>query len=104
MPELSLNAMEQLRLPQSTGAYVTDVTPGGPADQAGIRSGSPSEGFSQLPIGGDLIVAIDGVPVLEFGDLLNYLINNKAPQETVVLTVIRDNEFLDIELTLGERP
>lgn len=101
--ELNLPQIEALGLQSFTGAYVTSVTPDGPADQAGIRAGSQttSEGLSA---GGDLIIAIDGQPVKSFDDLLQYLINNKGPGETVTLTVLRGQEQLDVPVTLGRRP
>jgi 2-alkenal reductase len=101
--ELNLPQIEALGLQSFTGAYVTSVTPDGPADQAGIRSGdqTTSEGLSA---GGDLIIAIDGQAVKSFDDLLQYLINNKAPGETVTLTVLRGQEQLDVPVTLGRRP
>jgi 2-alkenal reductase len=54
--------------------------------------------------GGDLIVAIDGHPVLTFDDLLRYLINNKSPGDKVTLTVLRGEEKVDVVITLEKRP
>ena len=36
--------------------------------------------------------------------LLQYLINNKNPGDTVVLTVLRGEEQVDLSVTLGKRP
>ncbi len=78
--DLSLEAIEALGLPQYTGAYVTTVVPGGPAEKAGIRAGTRDIGLGpNLRAGGDLIVAMDGVPIKNFDELLRYLINNKKP-------------------------
>ncbi len=101
--ELSLPQIEALELQSFTGAYVTDVTPNGPADQAGIRAGEQNTSTG-LNAGGDLIVAIDGQSIQRFDDLLRYLINNKSPGETVVLTVLRGEEQVDVNVTLGRRP
>ena len=101
--ELSLPQIEALGLQSFTGAYVTSVALNGPADQAGIRAGSEISS-SGLPTGGDLIIAIDGQTTQRFDDLLRYLINNKSPGDTVVLTVLRDEEQQDITVTLGRRP
>ena len=101
--ELSLPQIEALGLQSFTGAYVTSVTPNGPADQAGIRAGEEISS-SGLPAGGDLIIAIDGQTTQRFDDLLRYLINNKSPGDTVMLTVLRDEEQQDIVVTLGRRP
>ncbi|MGD8402802.1 MAG: trypsin-like peptidase domain-containing protein [Anaerolineales bacterium] len=103
LPELNLPEIEALGLESFTGAYVTNVTPNGPADQAGIRAGTQSTSLG-LNAGGDLIVAIDGQSIQRFDDLLRYLINNKSPDDTVVLTVLRGEEQVDIEVTLGRRP
>jgi len=101
--ELSLPQIEALGLQSFTGAYVTSVTPNGPADQAGIRAGEEISS-SGLPAGGDLIIAIDGQNIQRFDDLLRYLINNKSPNDSVVLTVLRDEEQVDVTVTLGKRP
>ena len=101
--ELSLPQIEALGLQSFTGAYVTTVTPDSPADQAGIRAGEQSSSAG-LPAGGDLIIAIDGQSIQRFDDLLRYLINNKSPGETVILTVLREEEQVDVPVTLGKRP
>jgi 2-alkenal reductase len=102
--DLSLAAIEALGLNTYTGAYVTQVTPGGPADQAGIRGGSQPTNLGNLQAGGDLIVAIDGQPIVTFDDLLSYLTTNKSPGDTVVLTILRDGQAMDVTITLGTRP
>lgn len=104
LPEISLLAMEELDLPQSTGAYVTTVTPGGPAERAGLRAGSQPTDLALLNAGGDLIIAIDNQPVRTFGDLLAYLINYKSPGDKVVLTILRGDQKVNVELTLDKRP
>jgi S1-C subfamily serine protease len=102
--ELTLAAIEALGLNTFTGAYVTGVTPGGPADQAGIRGGSQPTGIGDLQAGGDVITAIDGQPVTTFDDLLGYLTTNKSPGDTVVLTILREGQTMDVTVTLGTRP
>jgi len=102
--DLSLDVIQALGLTQDTGAYVLDVVAGGPADQAGIKAGTQATSIQGLNAGGDLIVAIDGHPVMQFDDLLAYLIENKSPGDTVVLTVLRGTQKQDITVTLGKRP
>ena len=101
---LSLDEINALGLKQYTGAYVTDIVKGGPADQAGIQAGTQPTSIQGLNAGGDLIIAIDGHPVKQFDDLLAYLITNKSPGDTVVLTVLRGDKQQDITVTLGKRP
>jgi 2-alkenal reductase len=102
--ELGLAEIETLGLNTYTGAYVLDVVEGGPADQAGIRGGTEATNIDGLRAGGDVITAIDGQPIVNFDDLLSYLTTSKSPGETVVLTVLRDGQPMDITVTLGSRP
>jgi len=102
--DLTLNAIEALGLTTYTGAYVLDVTPEGPADLAGVKAGDTPSRLQGLNAGGDLIIAFDGKPVNTFDQLLSYLITGKSPGDTVVLTVLRDGEEVDLTITLGERP
>ncbi len=104
LSELSLHEIDALGLDRYTGAYVISVAPGSPADRAGVQAGTRQSGIDSLPQGGDLITAIDGQPVLQFDDLLKYLINNKSPGDTVTLTVLRDGDETDLTITLAKRP
>ncbi|HMS01125.1 MAG TPA: trypsin-like peptidase domain-containing protein [Anaerolineales bacterium] len=102
--DLGLDEVEALGLPQFTGAYVVGVVAGGPADQAGIRAGESPTNIPGLNAGGDLIIALDGNPVITFDDLLSYLITNKSPGDTIILTVLRDGKSVDVPVVLGTRP
>jgi len=102
--DLSLGEIEELSLPNRSGAYVVDVVDGSPADDAGMIGGSIETEIAGLNAGGDLIIGIDDRPVRVFGELLSYLMTEKSPGETVVLTIIRENEEMEVEVTLGKRP
>jgi S1-C subfamily serine protease len=102
--ELSLLEQEALGLPQSTGVYITQVEPGGPAERAGIKAGDRNSSIPGVPAGGDLIIAVDGQTVLDFNDLIVYITKFKAPGDTVSLTIIRGDEQIQLDLTLAERP
>lgn len=104
LDSMSLEMIKALGLDSFTGAYVTDVVPGGPADEAGIKAGTTSTSIPNLLGGGDLIVAIDTRAVRTFDELLAYLITNKGPGDTIVVTVLRNNEKVDVPITLGSRP
>jgi|WetSurMetagenome_2_1015567.scaffolds.fasta_scaffold07258_5 S1-C subfamily serine protease len=104
LPDISLKAQEALGLDRAVGAYLVEIVSGGPADQAGLISGSTKTDIPGLFKGGDLIIAIDDRPILTFGDLLKYLINQKSPNDTVKLTVLREGQQKDFILTLGTRP
>ncbi len=104
MDSLSLEMVQALDLKSFTGAYVTSIVPGGPADKAGIIAGDKSTSIPGLLSGGDLIVAIDGHETRTFDEMLAYLITHKAPGDTVVLTVLRGEEKVDVTITLDKRP
>jgi len=101
---LDLQTAEDLGLPQTMGAYVTGVTPGGPADEAGVRGGSRTANLEAVPPGGDLITFIDGAPLREFSDLLTYLVDHTEVGQVVVLTILREGEEIEIPVTIGARP
>src|SRR5512139_395723 len=102
--DLPLEVIDALGLKTYTGAYVVSVTPGGPAEKAGIRGGTQATSINGLEAGGDVITAIDGRQVVTFDQLLSYLITNKSPGDNVVLTILRDGQTQDVSVTLGNRP
>ena len=104
---LSVAALaDRLKLSVTSGVLVTDVTSDSPAAQAGIRGGARSETVRgvQVPVGGDIIVAINGQPLRDLDGLLSYLVDNTAPGDTVTLTVVRDNSTFEAKVTLQARP
>jgi 2-alkenal reductase len=96
---LNLNIMERLDLPQVTGAYVVGVTAGGPAAESGLIPANESDDR-----GGDLIIAVDGEPVLDTEQLIAYLVFHTEVGQTIELTVLRGNETVIVPLTLTARP
>ena len=60
MSTMTLTQAEYLDLPQATGAYVMEVVPGGPSDEAGLQAGNQPTEVQGLYGGGDLIIAADG--------------------------------------------
>jgi 2-alkenal reductase len=97
--EITLNEQSTLGLSQTRGAYVVGVTPGGPADAAGLLPANPNTGR-----GGDLIVEIDGQPIDDFSDLNSYLVFHTTVGQTIEITVLRGGELVVVPLTLGARP
>ena len=97
--EISLDELELYGVSETQGAYVVGVTPGGPADKAGLIAADPRTGE-----GGDLIVDIDGRPIGDFSDLNSYLVFRAQVGQTIQITVLRDGERVVVPLTLGARP
>lgn len=98
--------VEAADLPVETGVLISAVEPGGPAERAGLRGGSEPSGVSgsQAADVGDIVVAIDGQEVKGFEDLINYLASRTSVGDVVTLTVVRERQEIEIEVTLAERP
>ncbi len=97
--EISLAEQSVYGVAQTQGAYVLNVTPGGPGAEAGLRAASASNGR-----GGDLIIEIDGQTIRDFSDLNSYLVFHTTVGQTIEITVLREGEPVTLSLTLGVRP
>jgi putative serine protease PepD len=73
-----------------TGAVISTVKDGSPADQAGLRSD-------------DVVTAIDGKPITGSSDLTS-AIATYEPGDKIALTVKRNGSTTKITVTLGTRP
>lgn len=125
--DMSLAVAEANNLTGTQGAYITSVVAGGPSDgqltgaanvaapvQAQGLQGQGGQGGSQIvplapsqqetPLGGDLVVAVDGRPVKSFDDLLTYIALETAPGQTVTLKVLRAGRELTVPIQLSARP
>jgi 2-alkenal reductase len=96
---------EHFDLPVDHGAWVQDVTPGGPADDAGLRGGQGSEQFQgrAYRTGGDIVVAVGRRQIREETDVAKALVAVE-PGTTVDVQVYRDGERRTLRVKLGERP
>ena len=104
LSEINLFQQEALGLPRANGVYILDVTEGSPADEAGLIAGAEPTENPGLFSGGDLIIAVDGIPVRDFNEMITYLITNRSPGDTVNMSIIRDGQEVEIPLTLDKRP
>jgi S1-C subfamily serine protease len=97
---------EAIGLGEPRGFLVIDTAPGGPADSAGVQGGdTPTQvGGREIELGGDVILAIDDKAVRKIDDVLGYLQQATEVGETVRLTVWRDGQIIEINVTLGARP
>jgi 2-alkenal reductase len=98
--------VEAANLQIDTGVLVAEVEPDSPADKAGLRGGSQLvqvPGLSML-VGGDIVIAINQVPVKGFDDVVNYLASHTSVGDVVTLTILRGAQEIDVGVTLEERP
>jgi putative serine protease PepD len=90
----------------ANGALVDGVTPGGPADEAGIRGGGSEdiEAVPGVPVEGDVITAVEGEKVAASDDVIE-AVNATDPGEKLTLTVVSPNgEPREVEVTIASRP
>ena len=97
---------EAMGLGEPRGFLVIEAAPGGPADTAGIRGGNTPMQLAgrEIALGGDVILAIDDRDVRKIDDILGYLQQATEVGQTVTLTVWREGQIIQIEVTLGARP
>jgi 2-alkenal reductase len=102
---VNLLVAEANGLETQAGAYLHAVEPGGPADEAGLRgsSGTTAVDGVELPVGGDVVVAVNGQPVQDFNALLEAIAFGQ-PGDTLELTVLREGEQVQVPVTLAPRP
>jgi serine protease Do len=94
---LSLNTQDidedlakALKLKTTQGALVVQVTPGGPAEKAGIKRG-------------DVITSFNGEKIADGTELRNKVAQT-APGTTVKIGLLRDGKELSLNAVLAERP
>lgn len=80
----------QYKLPVSKGALVVKVLAGSPAQKAGLKPG-------------DIVVSIEGKPVLGMSEL-QQIIRQHKPEENLTFIVYREGNKQSMEIKLGEAP
>jgi S1-C subfamily serine protease len=91
---------------ETYGWLITQVTRGGPADKASLRGGTTQTEVdgSYVTIGGDIIIAINGTRITNGDDLSTYLEEKTLPNETINITIVRNNQTMTLAVILGTRP
>jgi S1-C subfamily serine protease len=88
------------------GWLITRVVSGSPADRAGLRGGTEQYQTSTgtILIGGDVVIAINGVRVSNGDEFLSYMEEHTLPNQTVTIKILRSNRTMDVLVELGARP
>jgi len=103
---ISPEMVTALDLPVETGVLIFAVELGGPAEKAGLRGGDRQVAVADIPMaaGGDIVIAINEVPVKRFEDMINYLASYTSVGDTATISIIRDGQEISLDVTLEERP
>ncbi|WP_439027440.1 S1C family serine protease [Haloarchaeobius sp. DT45] len=87
-----------------SGVMIVTVAEGGPSsDLLRPATGTTSVGGVRVPVGGDVLVALDGTPIPTQQAYATYLALEKRPGDTVTARLLRDGEFVERTVTLGTR-
>jgi S1-C subfamily serine protease len=90
------------------GWLISQVTSGGPADKASLKGGTTQfldlSSGTYVRIGGDIITAFNGTRIRGQDDLSSYLEEYTSPSQTINVTVVRNNQTINIAIKLGTRP
>ena len=101
---LSNDALEEEYGLPANGAIVSEVTPGGPAEKAGIRGGEEEqiEGIA-VPIG-DVITRIEDEPVTTSDDVIEVVNSVKPGDKLGHDRRLPGGDERHVEVTVGTRP
>ncbi len=95
-----------LNLSDAKGFLIVTVIDDSPAAKAGLHGTKETrqiEGVS-YPVGGDIILSVDGKDVRKIDDILIHLQREKSVGDEMVLKILRENRTTEIILLLEERP
>src|SRR5215207_11307507 len=81
-------------------------SPGSPADKAGINGGDNLKVIDgvEIPIGGDVIVRMDGSPIRDLNDFRNYLGNKQVGDNLQFTLATTDDNIRNVDAKLEARP
>ncbi len=91
---------------ETRGALVIAVGSDTAASRGGLRASDQLTVINgaEVPVGGDIIIAIDGTPIQGMDDVIAYVVEHTQPGDTVEFTVLRDGEEVPVTITMGKRP
>jgi S1-C subfamily serine protease len=97
--------VDRFNLHAEQGAWVQEVSAGGPAAEAGVRGGGDPVVFQaqEYKPGGDVITKVDGQAVEDSAELAERIAGFE-PGAEVPLEVHRGGETRQVKVRLGERP
>ena len=95
-----------LNLKDAVGFLIITVVDDSPASNAGLIGSDKTievEGVN-YPIGGDVILSVDGIEVRKIDDILIHLQRAKTVGNEMILEILRDGRTTNVTIVLQERP
>jgi len=93
-------------LPTDEGILIVGFDDDSPAEDAGLRGGNRTirYGWYRIPVGGDVITAVDGLTITSTAELTVYLETETTIGDTVELTINRNGTVLTLSVRVAEQP
>lgn len=104
--DIDPNIAKILRLDEAVGFLIITIVEDSPASKAGLRGSDRTAELNGItyPVGGDIILAVDGIEVRKISDILIHLQRAKSVGDEMVLEVLRDGRTTNFTITLEQRP
>jgi S1-C subfamily serine protease len=95
-----------MELEDTLGFLIITVVENSPASKAGLIGSEKTIQVNGIdyPVGGDIILSVDGIDVRKIDDILIHLQRAKTVGDEMILDVLRDNKMIEVTITLQERP
>jgi len=95
-----------LGLKDALGFLIITVVEDSPASEAGLIGSDKTIKVEsrEYPVGGDIILAVDGIDVRKIDDILIHLQRVKTVGDEMNLEILRDGRTTNITIVLQERP
>jgi len=95
-----------LGLKDALGFLIITVVENSPAEDAGLMGSDKTIEVDgkEYPVGGDIIVAVDGMDVRKIDDILVHLQRVKTIGDEMNLEILRDGRTTNVTVILQERP
>ncbi|MBI5147386.1 MAG: trypsin-like peptidase domain-containing protein [Thaumarchaeota archaeon] len=104
--DIDLDLADILKIEDTRGFLIINVLKDSPAEKAGLRGTTNSTVVdgATYQIGGDIVLAVDGITVRKIDDILIHLQRDKTVGDEMALQILRDGRVTSLVLTLEERP
>ena len=104
--DMSYEIAKKIGVNVTYGWLIAQVSNNGAAAEAGLQGGNQQVrvGDEWITVGGDIIIAVDGTRVINGDTFMSYLEEHTTPNQSITLTILRDNHIQDITIILKQRP
>ncbi|MFX1297445.1 MAG: S1C family serine protease [Promethearchaeota archaeon] len=104
--DMSYAIAEEMDVDVTYGWLIASVASGSAAKDAGLKGGNKQVRIKDdwVILGGDIIIAIDGNRIINGDSLLSYIEEYTQPGQEITITIVRDNEQIDLSAIIGIRP